>query len=154
MIHCVVTAVLWSTLHSFYSSEAVARLDYQILLKSPPLTLLAGSAPGLRWTLVTKIHSVAVDRTPNLPVEKLTLYHWAIVTTPTCRAVCFNRGSASGCQGFSRKRPKLPGTKFTTTVICGCSNVDSWISVCIRFHEQRKRLLKVPLQQKGWKTLL
>jgi len=44
------------------------------------------------------------------------------------RAVFFNRGSAeplcsaSGCQGFRRNRPKLPGTKFATTVLCGCSN--------------------------------
>jgi len=29
------------------SSEALMRLVYQILLKSSPLTLLAGSAPGL-----------------------------------------------------------------------------------------------------------
>jgi len=106
VIHCVVTIVLWSTLHPFHSSEAVVRLDYQILLKSSPLTLLAGSAPGLRWTLVTKIHSVAVDRPPNLPTEKLTLYHWAIVTTPTWRAVFFHQGFgepqgfASGCHGF------------------------------------------------------
>ena len=40
----MITAVLLSILHSFHSSEAVMRLDYQILLKSPPLTLLAGSA--------------------------------------------------------------------------------------------------------------
>jgi len=30
-----------------YSSEPVMRLDWQILLKSPPLNLLAGSAPAL-----------------------------------------------------------------------------------------------------------
>jgi len=48
------------------------------------------------------------------------------------RAVFFNRGSAeplgsaSGCQGFPRNRPKLPGTKFATTVLCGCSNIDTW----------------------------
>ena len=40
----MITAVLSSILHPFYSSEAVMGLDYQILLKSPPLTLLAGSA--------------------------------------------------------------------------------------------------------------
>jgi len=34
----------------------------------------------------------------------------------------FNRGSASGCQGFRRNRPKLPGTKFATTLLCGCNN--------------------------------
>ena len=28
----------------------------------------------------TAIHSVAVDRTPNLPNEKRTVYHWAIAT--------------------------------------------------------------------------
>jgi len=37
------------------------------------------------------------------------------------RAVVFNPGSAeplcsaSGCQGFRRNRPKLPGAKFATT---------------------------------------
>jgi len=36
--------------------------------------------------------------------------------------VFFNRGSVSGCQGFRRNRPKLPATKFATTVLCGCSN--------------------------------
>ena len=30
-----------------YSSEAVMSFDYQLLLKSPPLTLLAKSAPAL-----------------------------------------------------------------------------------------------------------
>jgi len=38
------------------------------------------------------------------------------------KSVFFNRGSASGCQGFRRNRPKFPGTKFATTVLCGCSN--------------------------------
>jgi len=44
-----VTAVLWmwSILHVSHSSEPVKRLDCQIWVKSPPpLTLLAGSAPG------------------------------------------------------------------------------------------------------------
>jgi len=51
------------------------------------------------------------------------------------RAVFFNRGSAeslcsaSGCQGFRRNRPKLPGAKFATTVLCGCSNIGTWIIV-------------------------
>jgi len=35
-------------LHRSYSSEPVMILHYQILLKSPPLTLLAGSVPDLR----------------------------------------------------------------------------------------------------------
>jgi len=49
------------------------------------------------------------------------------------RAVFFNRGSAeplrsaSGCQGFRRNRPKLPGAKFATTVLCGCNNIETWI---------------------------
>ena len=49
------------------------------------------------------------------------------------RAVFFNRGSAepqgstSGCQGFRRNGPKLPGTKFATTILCCCSNIDTWI---------------------------
>jgi len=29
--------------------------------------------------------------------------------------------------GFRRNRPNLPGTKFATTVLCGCSNKDTWI---------------------------
>ena len=33
------------TLHLSYSSEAVMRLGYQILMKSAPLKLVAGSAP-------------------------------------------------------------------------------------------------------------
>jgi len=49
------------------------------------------------------------------------------------RAVFFNRDSAepqgttSGCQGFRRNRPKLPGTKFATTILYCCSNIDTWI---------------------------
>ena len=35
VVHCFVTAVLWSILHLSCSSEAVMRLNYQILLKSP-----------------------------------------------------------------------------------------------------------------------
>ena len=31
---------------------------------------------------------------------------------------------------------------------------DRHLDHCMRFHEQRKHLQKVPLQQKGWKTLL
>ena len=33
------------------------------------------------------------------------------------------QGSAGGCQMFRRNRPKLHGTKFSTTVLCGCSNI-------------------------------
>ena len=40
-----------------------------------------------------------------------------------CRAVFFNRGSANGCHGFHRNRPNLPGTKFSTTVLCVCSQL-------------------------------
>ena len=46
VIHCFVTAVLWSILHLSYSSEAIMRLDFEILLKLSPPTLLAGSAPA------------------------------------------------------------------------------------------------------------
>jgi len=45
-VHCSVTEELWSTHHLSYSREPVMRLDCQILLKSPSLTLLAGSAPA------------------------------------------------------------------------------------------------------------
>jgi len=48
-INCFVTAVLQSILHLSCSSEAVVRLDCQILLKSPPLNFLAGCAPGMMW---------------------------------------------------------------------------------------------------------
>jgi len=50
------------------------------------------------------------------------------------RAVFFNRGSveplgsASGFQRFRRNRPKLSGTKFATTVRCGCNNIDQCFS--------------------------
>jgi len=49
-------------------------------------------------------------------------------------AVFFNRssaepqGSASGCLGFRRNRPKFAGTKFVTIVLYGCSNIDTWIT--------------------------
>jgi len=43
-LHCFFTAVLFSILHLSYSSEAVMWLNYDILLKAPPLTLLPGSA--------------------------------------------------------------------------------------------------------------
>jgi len=42
---CHSSVVKYTVLHLSYSSEHVVSLDYQILLKSPPLTLLAGSAP-------------------------------------------------------------------------------------------------------------
>ena len=60
--------MLWSILHLSYSSEPVMRCNYKILLKSPPpLTLLAGSAPGHKcrknpwcdWT-ENRIHSTAM----------------------------------------------------------------------------------------------
>jgi len=45
-VHCFVTSVLWSIVHVFYTGEPVKRkLDYQILLKSPPTPKqLAGGA--------------------------------------------------------------------------------------------------------------
>ena len=46
-IHCFVTAVLWSILHLSYTSESIVGLGYQILMKFPPPTLLAGSALAL-----------------------------------------------------------------------------------------------------------
>jgi len=36
--------------------------------------------------------------------------------------VFFNRGSARGCQAFRRNRPKSLGMKFSTAVLCDCSN--------------------------------
>ena len=32
----------------------------------------------------TAIHSMTVDRTPNLPIERQTLYHWAIAAPQHC----------------------------------------------------------------------
>jgi len=73
-----------------------------------------------------------------------------------CNAVFFNRGSASGCRRLRRNRPKLHGTKFATTVLCGCS-----CDHCIGLHEQCSHLRKVPRQKKlkntdavVWWTLL
>jgi len=60
---------------------------------------------------------------------------FALMKLHNIRAVFFNRGSAeplcstSGCQGFRRNRLKLPGANFTTPVLCGCSNTDTWIIV-------------------------
>jgi len=42
----VLSKQCWEVLHPSYSNEPVLRLDHQLLLKSPPLTLLAGSAPA------------------------------------------------------------------------------------------------------------
>ena len=70
-------------------------------------------------------------------------------------AVFFNRGSTepqssvSSCQGFHRNRPKLPGMKFVYY-----KEYDKYLGHCIGFHEQHKYLRKVPVQQKGWKTLI
>jgi len=44
----------YSILHLSYSSEPVMRRDYQILLKSPPITLLAGSVPELALDKLVK----------------------------------------------------------------------------------------------------
>jgi len=44
---CHSSVVKYIILYPSCSSEAVMRLDYQILLKPPPLTLLARSAPDL-----------------------------------------------------------------------------------------------------------
>jgi len=45
------------------------------------------------------------------------------------KAVFFNRGSTIGCRGFRRNKPKLSGTKSSTTVLCSCSNTDTWVIV-------------------------
>jgi len=52
---------LWSILHLSYSSERIMWLDCQILLKSPPLKLLAGPAPISRSSNIgTPLHSIFV----------------------------------------------------------------------------------------------
>jgi len=74
-----------------------------------------------------------------------------------CTAEFFDRcaaepqGSASDCQGFRQNRPNLPGTKFATAIL---GSLHRHFGRCIVFHEQRKHLRKVPLQQKGSKTLM
>jgi len=45
-LFCHSSVVKYWLFHLFYSSEPVMRLDCQISLKSPPLNLLAGSAPA------------------------------------------------------------------------------------------------------------
>jgi len=58
---------------------------------------------------------------------------FALMKLYNIRAMFFNRGSAeplgsaSGCQGFPRNRPKLRETKFAATVLRRCSNIDAWI---------------------------
>ena len=63
----------------------------------------------------TAIDSVAVDRTPNLPIERRTLFHWAIAAPNVKFKVVKIR---TGCQYigyfcYSRK-PKLGRTKHLT----------------------------------------
>jgi len=54
--------------HLSYSSIVVMRLDNQILLKSPPLTLLAGSAPWPQHSTVMCISSLlCFQRGPHVP---------------------------------------------------------------------------------------
>jgi len=36
-------------------------------------------------------------------------------------------GYSSGCQEFRRNRLNLSVTKFATTLLCGYSNIDTWI---------------------------
>jgi len=56
-------------------------------------------------------------------------------STKSARFVHSHRMTSSKCKQnvinilFRRKRPKLPGTKSTTAVLCGCSNIDTWIIV-------------------------
>ena len=60
-VHCFVTAVLLPIFHFSYSSAPVMRLDYQILLKSPPLNLLAGSAHVFSTTKRCGSNTVELD---------------------------------------------------------------------------------------------
>jgi len=39
----------------------------------------------------------------------------------------FRPGFREQLPGVPPKQPKLPGTKFATTVLCRCSNFDTWI---------------------------
>ena len=52
VVYCFVTTVLWSTLHLPYSSEAVKRLNYQILQKSHlPLPFTVWIHPWIKWSI-------------------------------------------------------------------------------------------------------
>jgi len=62
-VRCFVTAVLWSMVHLSCSSQPVMRL----LLKSPPLNLLAGSA------LALKINGT--EWFPNVTQQTVTGFH-------------------------------------------------------------------------------
>jgi len=57
------------------------------------------------------------------------------------------RGTSGFRKCLTGVPPKLSRTKFTTTVLCGCSNIDTWIiaqgsmsnaNICERFHCSKK----------------
>ena len=84
-----------SKLHLSYSCEPLMRLDWQILLKSPPLNLLAGAAPGLMLKSLSyqfkfDVRSTWSDRSEPFvnhsfdPIRK-----WGIAQT---NCVCWNKG--------------------------------------------------------------
>jgi len=107
--------------------------------------------------------------TINQPCCRSVFFNWGSVEP---------HGSMSCYQWFYQNRPKLSGTKCATTVLNGlaipvsqysCHYESQWklclstaltyCSLCVTepypmgFHKHRKHLRKIPLQQKGWKTL-
>jgi len=91
------TAVFLSILYLSYRSETVVRLDYQILLKWPPLNLLAGSALGCKYCTVYKLQ----DR----------IEYGLIETSMISSASYFNLGGRSFLCGLSGD-----GTEFWAPV--------------------------------------
>jgi len=113
--------------------------------------------PDTKWILVTVINIIFLSVYYLISLLRV---GWncpsSLLTTrgfwPTNNINVFQPGS--GCQGFRRNRPKLPGTKLATTVLCGCCNIDTWIiaqsfmsnaNSCGMFH-CRKRV------EKDWTT--
>jgi len=81
IVHCFVKSMssivllhqCWNLLLSSYSIEAVMRLDYQILLKSFPLTLLAGYAPDYKLVTLNRYFLQKLSVIKNEPLTNLWL---------------------------------------------------------------------------------
>jgi len=83
----LVTMVKWLAL--FSNVFLLLLLILVTAIGGRPKLELSSSPGRLRWTLLprraTAIHSVAVARKHNLPVERRTIYHWAITAPlPPC----------------------------------------------------------------------
>ena len=109
-VHCFVTALLWSLLHLSYSSEPVIRLDYQILLKSFPLNLLAGSAP----TQERRRSYKHLDATPRFVTNESDLCKSRACTVLTLWDMMKAIGRESKrCKAINRCRKACNGTHLS-----------------------------------------